>query len=297
MKAKASKTSSVTGRPPKQPFFSKGSNGVFSPEFNSTHSPFFIDGSHQQNFFNRVGIQPKLTIGQPHDQYELEADTMANKVVQRRSEHGFNQKNVKESSIQTKLFSPLHPANTSVQTKCASCEEEERLQKKEEDEGDLPENNKLQKKPIFEGEAKPSEDEKNIQTKCDECAKEDKNKVQKKSVLGSGESSPSSLATNLSSSKGSGVPLPMSTREHMESSFGADFSNVRIHAGSDAMQMNRDLNAQAFTHGSDVYFNSGKYDTGTKQGQHLLAHELTHVVQQGNSDPAVIHRRPKEETE
>ena len=45
--------------------------------------------------------------------------------------------------------------------------------------------------------------------------------------------------------------------------------------------MNQDLNAQAFTHGSDVYFNSGKYDTGSSEGQKLLAHELTHVVQQG----------------
>ena len=47
--------------------------------------------------------------------------------------------------------------------------------------------------------------------------------------------------------------------------------------------MNQDLNAQAFTHGSDIYFNKGKYDTGSKDGQKLLAHELTHTIQQNGS--------------
>ena len=64
---------------------------------------------------------------------------------------------------------------------------------------------------------------------------------------------------------------------------GADFSNVRIHDDSNAAQMSKDLNAQAFTHGNDIYFNSGKYDTSSSAGQHLLAHELTHTVQQGKS--------------
>jgi hypothetical protein len=67
----------------------------------------------------------------------------------------------------------------------------------------------------------------------------------------------------------------------MESAFGADFSGVRVHTGSEAVQMSQDLNAHAFTHGSDVYFNSGKYSPSTTEGGRLLAHELTHTVQQG----------------
>ncbi len=67
----------------------------------------------------------------------------------------------------------------------------------------------------------------------------------------------------------------------MESTFGAGFGGVKVHTDTQAVQMNKDLNAQAFTHGSDIYFNEGKYDDNSSEGQHLLAHELTHVVQQG----------------
>ena len=91
------------------------------------------------------------------------------------------------------------------------------------------------------------------------------------------------LESRLGSTKGSGSPLPEDTRSSMESSFGADFSGVRVHTNDSAVQMNQELGAQAFTHGSDVYFNSGEYDTGSTEGQHLLAHELTHVVQQNKS--------------
>jgi hypothetical protein len=104
---------------------------------------------------------------------------------------------------------------------------------------------------------------------------------------------PSNVEQQLSSSKGGGQPLPESTRSGMEQSMGADFSGVRIHTDSSAVQMNKDLHAQAFTHGSDIYFNSGKFDAGSTGGQHLLAHELTHVVQQGSA-PAV-QQKPEEE--
>jgi hypothetical protein len=99
------------------------------------------------------------------------------------------------------------------------------------------------------------------------------------------------LESSLKSSKGSGSPLSVATKERMESSFGADFSEVKIHDNSAAASMSKDLNAQAFTHGNDIYFNSGKYDTNSKAGQHLLAHELTHTLQQ----PSEIRRFDSEE--
>lgn len=88
------------------------------------------------------------------------------------------------------------------------------------------------------------------------------------------------LESQLEDSKGSGFTLDEKTRTEMEGNFGADFSNVRVHTGSDAVQMSEQLNAQAFTHGSDIYFNEGKYNPDTSSGKHLLAHELTHTVQQ-----------------
>jgi hypothetical protein len=66
----------------------------------------------------------------------------------------------------------------------------------------------------------------------------------------------------------------------MSNRFGVDFSQVKIHTDNEAVQMNRELNANAFTNGSDVYFNEGKYQPGSDQGKKLLAHELTHVTQQ-----------------
>ena len=117
-----------------------------------------------------------------------------------------------------------------------------------------------------------------VQKKCADCEKEES--VQKKSDSSDGETEATPIEHKLSDSRGAGNPLPSQTREHMESAIGSDFSDVRVHTDNSSVQMNKDLHAQAFTHGNDIYFNSGKYDTDSKDGQQLLAHELTHVVQQ-----------------
>lgn len=92
------------------------------------------------------------------------------------------------------------------------------------------------------------------------------------------------LSSKLQSAKGGGRPLPGKTRQQMETSIGADFQDVNIHTGADAVEMNKELHAQAFTHGKDLYFNSGKFNPETTEGKRLLAHELTHVVQQGGPE-------------
>ncbi|MDZ7695034.1 MAG: DUF4157 domain-containing protein [Balneolaceae bacterium] len=80
-----------------------------------------------------------------------------------------------------------------------------------------------------------------------------------------------------------------SVRNYMEPRFGADFSNVRIHTGSEAAKLSQDINAQAFTHGRDIYFNNEKYNPDSSSGKHLIAHELTHTIQQG----AVVQTKQK----
>ncbi|HEX9730652.1 MAG TPA: DUF4157 domain-containing protein [Thermoanaerobaculia bacterium] len=92
-------------------------------------------------------------------------------------------------------------------------------------------------------------------------------------------------------SKGKGQPLPDETRMEMETGFRADFGGVRIHTGADAEGMSRELRAQAFTHGKDVFFNAGKFEPDTVRGKTLLAHELTHVVQQGAAEQKVPQER------
>jgi Domain of unknown function (DUF4157) len=103
------------------------------------------------------------------------------------------------------------------------------------------------------------------------------NPIQKKQSLANYTPEPTnSLSSQLNSSQSKGSPLPNDVLSFMEPRFGADFSKVRFYSDGDAMQMNRDLGAQAFTHGSDIYFGVGK-SVGNNE---LTAHELTHVVQQ-----------------
>ena len=73
----------------------------------------------------------------------------------------------------------------------------------------------------------------------------------------------------------------------MEPRFGQDFSGVRLHTDSEAAGASKELNAQAFTRGSDIYFGNGRYQLESTQSQHLLAHELTHVVQQSNRPSSI----------
>lgn len=89
------------------------------------------------------------------------------------------------------------------------------------------------------------------------------------------------LQNKIHSAQGGGQPLDKTVGARVGQALGADFSSVRVHADSQADTLNRSLSAKAFTLGSDVFFSQGAYDPGTHNGQKLLAHELTHVVQQG----------------
>ena len=91
----------------------------------------------------------------------------------------------------------------------------------------------------------------------------------------------SEMESQLQAMQGGGHAMPEGLRAQMEGSFGHDFSNVRLHTDSAAADMSSSINAKAFTHGNDIYFNQGQFQPNTPAGQHLIAHELTHTVQQG----------------
>jgi hypothetical protein len=93
------------------------------------------------------------------------------------------------------------------------------------------------------------------------------------------------LESRLTSKKGGGTPLDEQTRSFMEPRFGADFSSVRVHTDTTAVQMNKELGAQAFAHGKDIFYGQGK-NPGNNE---LTAHELTHVLQQGGA----VRMQPK----
>jgi hypothetical protein len=97
---------------------------------------------------------------------------------------------------------------------------------------------------------------------------------------GDGGSLSDGAADHISATRGTGASMPSETQAFMEQRFGADFSGVSIHAGASDADLSSELNAHAFTVGKDIYFNDGQYAPSTSEGQHLLAHELVHVVQQ-----------------
>jgi len=91
------------------------------------------------------------------------------------------------------------------------------------------------------------------------------------------------VSKSLLNSSQDGVPLGSNVRQFMEPRFGADFSRVRVHADSRAAALSQSLSARAFTYGRHIYFNEGEYQPEAQEGKRVLAHELTHVIQQEGS--------------
>lgn len=144
-----------------------------------------------------------------------------------------------------------------------------------------------------------------IQRKCESC--ENKNNdtlghtentnilVQRTSHAGAEESQASAeISDAIVKTNGGGKSLPTAIHQDLGNKIGADFSQVKIHEGSDAAQLSNKLGARAFTTGNNIYFNTGEYNPESATGKQLLAHELTHVVQQGAAGPSV--QRKSDET-
>lgn len=89
-------------------------------------------------------------------------------------------------------------------------------------------------------------------------------------------------AERIDESRGGGQELESGVKESLGAAMGRDFSDVRVHTSPESDELNQQLGATAFTTGSDVFFSDGAYEPDTSGGQELLAHELTHVVQQGS---------------
>ena len=170
---------------------------MFSNEYHKNNNTDTATGKNNKLFF-----QPKLTINQPNDVYEQEANTVADKITQ--------QDNFKLNTF----FKP-----TAIQRKQDDNEQ---------------------------GNASPQTE---------------------------------NYISNLSG----GNALTSNEKSFFESRLGYDFSNVRIHTNSSADQSAKSINALAYTSGNNIVFASNQYKPGTPEGNKLLAHELTHVIQQSNS--------------
>jgi hypothetical protein len=134
--------------------------------------------------------------------------------------------------------------------------------------------------PLVQRQVEPEEEE------------EEEEILQTKEVLGQTPEVIPDLESRINSIRGGGQPLPESVRDFFEPFFGYDFSQVRVHNDARAVESASALNAQAFTLGRDVVFGAGHYAPSTTSGKRLLAHELTHVVQQSHiqSDNSTLQR-------
>lgn len=273
----------------------RGRHSALEEKQEAPAEPFFVK-AEKQGTANSTGqpfFQTKLNIGQPNDKYEQEADAVASKVV---NNSGAG------TVVQQKEITGIQRLSTSKEEEKAATADARMVKDRE-----------IQEKPEIQRLATDKQEEKlgtndqrmrrdkEIQTKpeiqrmCPGCEQEEKDgsvvqrkkgikeeegPVQKKTDGGTATTASSSLSSRIESSSGKGNKLPAGTMAEMSNSFGVDFSHVNVHTNNEAVGMNRELGAQAFTHGSDIYFNSGKYNPETSNGKHLLAHELTHVVQQ-----------------
>lgn len=170
-------------------------------------------------------VQPKLKIGEPDDQYEREADQVAQQVMG--------------------MPAPLPPPGDSSNSNSITLSNA------------------------------------TVQRKCTACQREDDKWLQRKST----DVQPPSVSYSPpdSAAPSGGRALDSATRNFFEPRFGYDFSGVRVHTDGHAQSLNTRLGARAFTYGRDIAFAKGEYQPHSHQGRQLMAHELTHVVQQGRA--------------
>lgn len=251
----------------KDTFFRKPGEGFFDRRNGS-----FLDGG-SKTFFN-TPVQAKLSVNAPDDAYEKEADAVADKVMR----------------MPAAPAMPLKERDKELQRK-AGDEEGDRMQVGAIDPAPAPGRREQDEMLTGETDAAPlrrkpagtQEEEDKMRIGDTDMAPLQRKEEEEEMLQAKGEGTPEvtpSFEQNLQSSKGGGSPLPDGVKQQMETGIGADFSKVRVHTGSQAAQLSSSIQAQAFTHGQDIYFNQGKYSPGTDSGKHLLAHELTHTVQQ-----------------
>jgi hypothetical protein len=208
----------------------------------------------------RISLRPqaKLSISQPGDFYEQQADSVAQQVMRRMAQP------VNRQSVQRQQA----PDPEDLQMKSVDNSHISWLQRQQApEEEEIPEDTEVQRSSM----------------------------VQRRPSTG-GIAATDDLETSIQQSRGGGQPLANDIKQPMEQAFGADFSSVNIHTDNNSDKLNKSIQARAFTTGQDIFFRQGEYSPGSNTGKELLAHELTHVVQQNGSavQRKSLHLAPKE---
>ncbi len=219
-----------------------------------------------------LSVQRKLAVGASNDRWEREAEATADAVVAR---------------LPASPDVPGTPDGT-LQRACESCgEAADRLTEVDEEPRIM---RRLALGPIddpLEQEARRAAE--TIDTGGDEP---DDALQLARATEGAPAELPASFARGLAAQESGGVGLAAPVRRRMEDAFGFDFGKVRIHAEAPAGDLASSIGSLAFTHHRHIFFAPDRYQAGTREGLHLLSHELAHVVQQGGCSEAPVRRRP-----
>ena len=211
------------------------------------------------------GVQTKLTVGAAGDSFEQEADTVADRVIAAP---------VQREAEEEELMTSRLPA----------------AQRRDE-EGEMLQGSRLpaaqrqeEEEEMVQGSRMPAaqrqqEEEEMLQGSRMPAAQREAAPV----VGPEGGDASADVEASVRSASG-GQSLPGDVQAQMSGAMGADFSGVRVHADAQASTLNQTLGAEAFTTGQDMFFGQGRYNPGSTAGRRLIAHELTHVVQQSGGD-------------
>ncbi len=255
---------------------SRASSPVTRRAHSAVHTPLGAKNRIQQNHIRQI-LQPKLIIGQSNDKYEQEADSVADRVVA-------NQPVAEISSISGSLSS-LGNQNFQVETGEDEQVQEKEIQRQAEEDEEEPvqpmliqrqaeEEDEEQVQPKLIQRQAEEEDEEQVQPRLIQRQAEEEadDEVQAKGTIHSAQAA--SQAVN---NQSSGSFMRPDVRNILESGTGADLSAVRVHEDSSAHQAAASINAKAFTHKNDIWLGADQ----SQSDLHLMAHEATHVVQQG----------------
>jgi hypothetical protein len=225
----------------------KSSTATSAAAMQAAKQPFFAKKGGGDFF--APAVQMKMAVSKPGDKLEQEADRMADNVMRMPSSG-------KEEKLQRAPDEKLRKKENDKIQKAAV--PEEKVQKKEDD--------KLQKKETEKLQKAPASEEKLLRKGNDRAPSVDAN-----------------LQSAIQSRSGGGQPLSGDIRSYMEPRFNADFSKVRVHSDQESASLSNQLRARAFTHQNNIFFSRNQYQPGSSEGRQLLAHELTHTIQQGHA--------------
>lgn len=231
----------------------------------------------------RTALQRSMEVGAAGDAHEVEADAVAREIVSG-SGPASTQRATEEEELQAKHVQREAEEEELLQSKHVQREaEEDELQMSRVQRASLEEEEPLQAKHVQRAAEEEELQAKHVQREAEEDELQ-MSRLQRESapeVGMEGGSVSGETSAMVEQARGGGNPLAPDVRREMEGHFGADFSGVRVHQGGESADLNNRLSARAFTTGSDIFVGQGGLNPGSRGGKELLAHELTHVVQQG----------------